>query len=94
MVTEDKNIDLYISEREARKEIMAVITKLGEQCKQILLLFYYENLSMKEILNHTKFESEQVVRNKKYKCLKQLELLLKEDPSLFEKLKNDLKYVI
>jgi RNA polymerase sigma factor (sigma-70 family) len=83
----------YISGREARKEIMNIVEQLGEGCKKILLLFYYENQSMKEILDQTDFENEQVVRNKKYKCLKQLENLMKQNPSLYQQLKTALTYV-
>jgi RNA polymerase sigma factor (sigma-70 family) len=92
-ILEDKNIDTYISEREARKELLQVITQLGSQCKEILSLDYYENLSMKEILEHTHFESEQVVRNKKYKCMKQLEQMIQDNPNLLTSLKNLLPYV-
>jgi hypothetical protein len=43
---------------------------------------------MKEILDQTDYESEQVVRNKKYKCLKQLEKMVNANPALRETLKN------
>jgi len=46
------------------------------------MLFYYENLSMKEILNYLPYENEQVVRNKKYKCLQQLTEIMKNHPSI------------
>ena len=68
----------FIVHREARTQVIAIVDQLGEACKKILLMFYYENLSMKEILEKTKYETEQVVRNKKYKCLKQLEQMLNE----------------
>jgi hypothetical protein len=44
------------------------------------MLFYYENLSMKEIVDYLPYENEQVVRNKKYKCLQQLTGLIKNNP--------------
>ena len=43
---------------------------------------------MKEILEATDYENEQVVRNKKYKCLKQLEHMINEKPFLKQTLKN------
>jgi RNA polymerase sigma factor (sigma-70 family) len=92
-VIEDKNIDAYISEREARKELLNIVEQLGKSCSQILRMYYYENLSMKEILEHTDFETEQVVRNKKYKCMKQLEEMLQNNPHLITALKNLLPYV-
>ncbi|NOT52304.1 MAG: RNA polymerase sigma factor [Chitinophagaceae bacterium] len=77
-----------IADREGRSEIMKLVGSLGETCKKILLLFYYENLSMKEILKSMHYENEQVVRNKKYKCLKQLEQMLNEKPHLKSTLKS------
>jgi RNA polymerase sigma factor (sigma-70 family) len=78
----------FISEREEKAAVIRLVEELGETCKKILLLFYYENLSMKEILEATDYENEQVVRNKKYKCLKQLEKMINEKPALKETLKS------
>lgn len=77
-----------IADREGKAQVMKVVSELGDTCKKILLLFYYENLSMKEILEQTDYDSEQVVRNKKYKCLKQLEQMVNANPALRETLKN------
>lgn len=82
----------YIAGREMRMQIMQIITRLGEACKKILLLFYYENLSMKEILTQTDYENEQVLRNKKYKCMKELEKMVTGDPALVKTLKTALQY--
>jgi len=68
--------------------LQKVVAKLGDGCQQILLLFYYENLSMKEILVQTHYENEQVLRNKKYKCMKELERMMREQPGLVHQLKN------
>ena len=78
----------FIADREGKAEVLRVVGELGETCRKILLLFYYENLSMKEILEATDYETEQVVRNKKYKCLKQLEQMVNAIPELKQTLKN------
>jgi DNA-directed RNA polymerase specialized sigma subunit len=88
----DTDIQQIISGRESRKQIMEIVERLGETCKEILLAVYYENLSMKDILSRLDFENEQVVRNKKYKCLKQLERMLIENPSIASTLKSALHY--
>ena len=85
--TEPDTSDL-IADREGKNEVMRLVGELGETCRRILLLFYFENLSMKEILDATEYENEQVVRNKKYKCLKQLEQMINENPILKLTLKN------
>ncbi|MGH2552085.1 MAG: RNA polymerase sigma factor, partial [Chitinophagaceae bacterium] len=51
-----------ISEQEEKAEVMRMVSELGEICRKILVLFYYENYSMKEILEATAYENEQVVR--------------------------------
>jgi RNA polymerase sigma factor (sigma-70 family) len=75
-------------EKEMKTAVMKLVESLGETCKKILVMFYYENLSMKEILHNLEYENEQVVRNKKYKCLKQLEQMIAGNPALKQTLKN------
>ena len=77
-----------IDKREGKAEVIKLVGELGESCRKILLLFYYENLSMREILGATEYENEQVLRNKKYKCLKRLEQMVNANPALKETLKN------
>jgi RNA polymerase sigma factor (sigma-70 family) len=75
-----------IQYREMKKELNQLLQDLGESCRKILELFYYENLSMKEIVAHLHYENEQVVRNKKYKCLNQLTEKMKNNPLIKEKI--------
>ena len=69
-----------IQDRELKQQLNQLLQELGESCRKILVLFYYENLSMKEIVLHLHYENEQVVRNKKYKCLQQLTDKMKQNP--------------
>jgi RNA polymerase sigma factor (sigma-70 family) len=69
---EDSGIHEIIQDRELKKQLNQLLQDLGDSCRKILEMFYYENLSMKEIVSHLHYENEQVVRNKKYKCLQQL----------------------
>lgn len=84
----EHGINTALEAREANAGLMKVMDELGATCKKILLLYYYENQTMKEILTSLNYENEQVVRNKKYKCLKKLEELLTENKSLYHQLKN------
>jgi RNA polymerase sigma factor (sigma-70 family) len=77
-----------IENREATDQLMKVMDELGDTCKKILLLYYYENRSMKEILRELHYENEQVVRNKKHKCLKKLQEMLSQNKHLYNQLKN------
>ena len=88
----DQDVSKYLVNREMRKQVMTLLATLGDTCKKILLAYYYENLSMKEILRQLDYENEQVVRNKKYKCLKRLEQVLIAKPGLANNLKAILSY--
>jgi RNA polymerase sigma factor (sigma-70 family) len=69
-------------EREVSEQFLTLMSRLGESCKSLLTMVYYENLSNKDILERTHYESEQVIRNKKYKCMKELADLIKDNPIL------------
>lgn len=85
---QEPDVSHVIAEREVKEQVMKLVDKLGETCKKILVMFYFENRSMREILGNLEYENEQVVRNKKYKCLKQLEEMITGNPSLYQNLKN------
>ena len=88
----EMDISHYMVNRELKTQLMQVLEGLGETCKKILLAFYYDNLAIKDILLTLQYENEQVVRNKKYKCLKQLEQQLSGQTELAKNLKLILFY--
>jgi RNA polymerase sigma factor (sigma-70 family) len=85
---EEADVSMAIADREARTAVMKLVEALGDTCRRILVLFYYQDRSMKEILAELDYENEQVVRNKKYKCLKKLEEMVTANPALAKNLKN------
>ena len=85
---EEKTMFNTLEHKEASDQLIAIMDSLGENCKKILVLFYYENYSMKDLLEELDYENEQVVRNKKYKCLKKLEELIFSKKGLSEQLKK------
>jgi len=76
----EADVSHFINEREMKQQMRSLVYKLEEPCRKILMLFYYENLSMKEIVQHLPYENEQVVRNKKSKCLQHLTSIVKSHP--------------
>ncbi len=86
------DVSQIMEQNETRREILNIVDELGDTCKKILLAYYYDNLSMKEILVNVNYETEQALRNKKSKCLKQLEQLLSVNPIMAKKLKIALQY--
>ena len=84
--TEDASGNLY--QREIKQQFLALMNRLGDSCRQLLTLYYYENQTFKEIGEKMAYENEQVVRNKKYKCMKELTDMIRENPLLQEKIKD------
>lgn len=89
---EDEGVSKYISNRESRATVYSIIDSLGEVCRKILLAFYYENLSISDILKRLDYQNEQVVRNKKAKCMKSLEEKFNANPALAQQFKSALQY--
>ena len=73
---------------EQKQGLLEVIGRLGEGCKQLLINCFYHNHSMKEIVAIQSFSSEQIARNKKYKCLKKLKELMEASPAVRKILKS------
>lgn len=92
MEVDEKDVSHFLVERDARKLVQSLMEKLGDACRKILTAYYYDNLPMKEILPLVNYENEQVLRNKKYKCLKSLEQMLNADKALAQRFKSALTY--
>ena len=88
---EDSDIRELIGDRELKKILDQMLKELGDSCNKVLKLFYFEDLSMKEIVLHLHYENEQVVRNKKYKCLQQLTDKMKQIPQVAKQIKELIK---
>ena len=83
-------IDGILEQQEHNMELMRSIQNLGDSCKKILLIFYYEQRPIREILSVVSYQNEQVVRNKKMKCLKKLEEMVRANGHMFQKWKNSI----
>jgi len=86
--TIEEDISHHLTNLETKKHFRELLDRLGESCKKLLMLYYYESMSMKELVEHLPYENEQVVRNKKYKCLKQLTALVEEHPVIRKEIKR------
>lgn len=60
------------------QRIRDALNMLGEPCRKLLLLFYWEEQSMEEIAAAMNFANADTVKSKKYQCKKALEKILKE----------------
>ena len=88
----DEGAANHLIKREYFLVIQQLFEKLGDKCRQLLMMVYYENLSMSEIVDQIAgYQNEQVLRNKKYKCMKQLEQMMQDNEALRIQFKNALK---
>jgi RNA polymerase sigma factor (sigma-70 family) len=63
------------TEMTQKQQILAdLIHKIGENCKEILMLFYYKKLSMEAIALKLGYTNADNAKNQKYKCFKKLQL--------------------
>ncbi len=85
---EEASVQTGVWQNETKKQVLSLIERLGENCKKILILFYYEELPMKDIFPLMGYESEQVARNMKYKCMKKLSELLDGNEAVKQSFKN------
>lgn len=65
-------------ENEYLSLILSYFKELGESCKKVLTLFYYDNEPLKEIAV-TMGWTEETARNNKYRCLQKLRELVNQN---------------
>ena len=85
---ETSNVQHTVHESETTRQVLALFDRLGENCKRILVMFYYQDKTMKEIALAMNYDNEQVARNTKYKCAKKLTDLLDSSPGMKEAFRN------
>jgi RNA polymerase sigma factor (sigma-70 family) len=65
----DEEFTAEVETENKYKPAEKVIADLGERCKELLLLFYFESLKLKDIAKKMGYNSENTAKNQKYKCL-------------------------
>ncbi len=73
---------------ERQEALQSVLGELGDTCRQILIWYYYDRLSMKEIAERMSYSGDQVAKNKKSNCLKKLRQMILNSPHFRSLLKN------
>jgi len=73
--TVDNSLDTLIDDQE-KKIVRQALDQLESPCKELLLLFYFEERKMAEIAQLLNFANSDVAKAKKYQCKKALEKLL------------------
>ncbi len=70
-------LDELIDSEEA-SAVKQALERIGDVCKEILLLYYWEECSMEEIATKLGFANAETAKSKKYQCKKALEKMLKQ----------------
>jgi RNA polymerase sigma factor (sigma-70 family) len=73
-----KDLEDQMEESERIALAGKVIETIGEPCRSILLLFYFEKSTMKEIANQLGYSNENTTKAQKYKCIERGKKILAE----------------
>lgn len=65
-------------ETEQAEKIRWALNRIGEPCKKLLTLYYWEELSMEEIAEEMGFANADTAKSKKYQCKEMLKTFLKQ----------------
>jgi RNA polymerase sigma factor (sigma-70 family) len=68
-------LDLMIEE-EDHTGVSNALQKIGETCRELLMFYYWEELTMEEIARRMNFANAATAKSKKYQCKKALERIL------------------
>ena len=85
---DDKDLETRVFSKSCTETIQIVFKHVGDVCSKILIGFYYEKTSIKNLLSQFHFENEQVLRNRKARCMKKLKKILSDKPDLLHQLKS------
>lgn len=73
----DVGEEMPLDEKEKVQLIQNCLNELGDTCKQILLYYYFDRLSMAEIAEKMGFANADTAKTKKYKCKQELDKKIK-----------------
>lgn len=67
------NLDIETESLTTEQQLLyKYFATLGKKCKELLDLFYYRGFTIKDILEHTEYNSENVIKSTKSRCMKSL----------------------
>lgn len=60
-----------------KRQMLQGYEQLGDQCKELLRLYYYRNLTVQEIVDRGHYKDANTVKSQKSRCMKKLKELIK-----------------
>jgi len=76
--TEEAGLYIEVEKENRAKLAEKVLQELKDRCREILLFFYQDRISLKDIATRMGYSSENTAKNQKYKCLEAARNRLKE----------------
>ncbi len=74
--TEDDFIINFEPQNDLESEVITTLQNIDNDCQEILIKYYYENKSMKEISDEMGTITEENVRKRKYKCIQKMKKII------------------
>lgn len=81
-IPDDTTVLQHLLKEEREQLFSQILETLGSDCYDLLVYFYYDRMSIKEILVKMHYSSEAALKNKKSKCMKKLRELFDAIPTL------------
>jgi RNA polymerase sigma factor (sigma-70 family) len=66
---ESEQFENYLEEEGKYRQAEQALRMLGEKCREILRLFYFDRMDLKAIASRVGFRNEKVVKTQKHRCL-------------------------
>ncbi|MCB9274422.1 MAG: hypothetical protein H6564_10305 [Lewinellaceae bacterium] len=81
----DEEIQDYFEKKETERLLAALLGKLGDDCRQLIRLRYYEGVKDEQAVKErlTKYTTVDSLKNKRCRCLKKLSEIVKQQSHLF-----------
>jgi DNA-directed RNA polymerase specialized sigma24 family protein len=79
-------VDVQFLEAEKRTIIKGILSKLGQNCKEVLM-FWSQSYSMVEIAEKMGYKSPGMAKKKKHICMKELYAFIEHNPEIIDLLK-------
>ncbi|WP_038029113.1 RNA polymerase sigma factor [Thermonema rossianum] len=73
----DDIVEQNWEEKERVELVRQCLAQLGETCQKVLTFYYFDRMNMKEIAEQLGFASADVAKSKKYKCMQELERIVR-----------------
>lgn len=74
----ENNIEEQINLNYQQKQLLGALNDLGDPCRKLLLLFYYQRYTIEAIMYEMSYQNENTVKASKSRCMKQLKAIVQQ----------------